>query len=289
MKQLSLIAIGPSKPHGWLRLTSVLIILFLQSATTQAQSLIPELSFKHPVLKTGRGCVGDGLDGAVYIFDNVGWGIDAMITILGRSSVAVSLSEADMEGPEQDSTQGTGDDNAWQPRIKYADGNAPPHQNWWMEFKISFVKKINHEEELPVKQFLVTGFDIDGDGNQLHEFQLYYKMKSFSLERQTAVFASSAQGSESDPLLNGKRFDGSTKNYPGISMSAEDAIVNNFYTGTSSMIVRLGAETGSVGTISANRMYALLFKSLVYDVPVVQKPVVSLVALNVDQRLIEKE
>ncbi len=72
-------------------------------------------------------------------------------------------------------------------------------------------------------------------------------------------------------FLKGKRFDGPTKNYPGISVNAEDAMVNNFYKGSSSMIVRLGAVTGSAGTDSANRMYGLLFKSLAYDVPVNKK------------------
>ena len=91
MKQLNMNISGPSKPGFCWRITSVLIIFFI-TATTQAQSLIPELSFKNPVLKTGKGCTGDGLDGAVYIFENVGWEIDALVTILGRSSEAVVLS-----------------------------------------------------------------------------------------------------------------------------------------------------------------------------------------------------
>ena len=76
---------GLMKPVNIRRITSVLIIFFI-AATIQAQSLIPELTFKNPVLKTGKGCVGDGLDGAVYIFENVGWNVDALVTILGRSS-----------------------------------------------------------------------------------------------------------------------------------------------------------------------------------------------------------
>jgi hypothetical protein len=277
MKQLSLTVYDNSKSHFILRITSVLIIFFI-AATTQAQSLIPELTFKNPVLKTGKGCPGDGQDGAVYIFENVGWNVDALVTILGRSSADVALTTVDIRGPEQDSANGTGYDNAWQPRIKYANGKAPAHQTWWMEFKISFVKHFDRNTSISVNQFFVSGLDIDGDGNQLHEFQCYYKMHFFSLEPQTAVFASSVQGSEMDPLLRGKRFDGSTKNYPGISVTAEDAMVSNFYTGSSSMIVRLGAETGNAGTKKANRMYGLLFKSLVFDVPVPKKTPVNLVA-----------
>jgi hypothetical protein len=279
MKQLSPSVFDNGKPHFLLRLTSVLFIFFI-AATTQAQSLIPELSFKNPVLKTGKGCMGDGLDGAVYIFENVGWGMDALVTILGRSSTVVTLSETDIKGPEQDVISGTGYDNAWQPRVKYGDGTAPAHTTWWMEFRISFVRHTDHKKFMPVNQFFVSGLDIDGDGNQLHEFQSYYKMRSFSLVHETAIFASAVKGSETDPLLRGKRFNGPTKDYPGISISAQDAMVTNFYKGSSSMIVRLGAETGSSGTISANRMYGLLFKSLAYDIPTTKKINVNLVALN---------
>jgi hypothetical protein len=73
MKQGHLIAFGSTKPPLW-RITSVLIILFI-AATTQAQSLIPELSFKNPVLKTGRK-PGDGLMG-LFIFSKYRVGNDA--------------------------------------------------------------------------------------------------------------------------------------------------------------------------------------------------------------------
>ena len=172
--------------------------------------------------------MGDGLDGAVYIFENVGWGMDASLRSW-EGVRRVTLSNTDIQGPEQNAAGGTGDDNAWQPRVKYGDGRAPAHQNWWMEFKISFVKHTDREQPTSVNQFFVSGLDIDGDGHQLHEFQSYYKMHSFALEQQTAIFASSVLGSETDPLLRGKRFDGPTKNYPGVSVTAEDAMVSNLY------------------------------------------------------------
>lgn len=199
MKHWNPLVFDFAKPSLLWRLTSVLFIIFI-AATTQAQSLIPELSFKNPVLKTGKGCAGDGLDGAVYIFENVGWGVDALVTILGRSSSVVTLSVTDIQGPEQNIVNGTGWDNAWQPQVKYGDGTAPAHTMWWMEFKISFVKHADHNRFMPVNQFFVSGLDIDGDGNQLHEFQSYFRMHSFSLVHETAIFASTIQGSESDPL-----------------------------------------------------------------------------------------
>jgi hypothetical protein len=224
--------------------------------------------------------MGDGLDGAVYIFENVGWNVDALVTILGRSSEQVSLSAMDLQGPEQDSVRGTGDDNAWQPRIKYANGQAPANQVWWMEFQVTFVKHFDRKTPLAVNQFFVSGLDIDGDGNQLHEFQSFYNMHFFSLEPQTAIFASSVQGSETDPLVRGKRFDGPTTHYPGISTTASDAQVSSFYTNTPSMIVRLGAQTGTSGSIQADRMYGLLFKSLAFDVPVGKQSPTNLVAAS---------
>jgi hypothetical protein len=284
MKQSSLIEFGNIKSHFILRITSALIIFFI-TATIQAQSLIPELSFKNPVLKTGKGCMGDGQDGAVYIFENVGWGIDALVTIQGRSSTEVTLSDPDIKGPEEDPKLGLGFEDAWQPGIKYSDGNAPANISWWMEFKISFVKHANADALLAVSQFFVTGLDIDGDGNQLHEFQTYFKPHSFTLERQTAIFASSITGSEMDPLLKGKRFDGPTTDYPGLDYSAQDAMVSNYYTGSNSMVVRLGAVTGKESSVAANRMYGLLFKSLAYDVPVTKPLPVNLVAVSQNKQI----
>src|SRR5450631_2619904 len=279
MNSMILIVYRAFKPCFSRSITSVLFIFSL-AATTQAQSLIPELSFRNPSLKTGIGSAGDGLDGAVYIFSNVGWGMDAMVTILGRSNTAVTLSSTDIPGTEEDHERGTGFDNAWQPGISFGEGQAPAHQSWWMEFRISFVSHVNRESFMPVNQFFVSGFDIDGDGNQLHEFQAYYKTQSFTLDNPSMIFASSVQGSETDPLLKGKRFDGPVKNYEGISVSAQDAMVSNYYTGSSTLIVRLGAETAESGSNQSNRKYGLLFKSLAYDVPVTKKIPAGLIASN---------
>lgn len=267
-----------TRSHIIKRITSVLIILCI-SVALQGQSLIPELVFNHPLLKTGKGCSEAGQDGAVYIFANVGWGIDALVQIQGRSSGEVQLSDPDIAGPEENAAAGQGYEDAWQPLVTYADGHAPAHCSWWMEFRISFVKHVNHQVPLAVKQFFVSGLDIDGDGNQLHEYQSYYKVQSFTLERQTGIFASSVTGSEMDPMLKGKRFDGPTTDYPGLQFNAEDAMVSNFYTGSNSLVVRLGAETGSAGSAKTKRMYALLFKSLAFDVPSNPLPV-NLVAEN---------
>jgi hypothetical protein len=210
-----------------------------------------------------------------------------LVTILGRSNTAVTLSSADIPGPEEDHERGAGFDNAWQPGISFGEGRAPAHQSWWMEFRISFVSHVNRESFMPVNQFFVSGLDIDGDGNQLHEFQAYYKTQSFTLDNPSVIFASSVQGSETDPLLKGKRFDGTVKDYSGISVTGENAMVSNFYSGCASMVVRLGAETGSQASGKACRKYGLLFKSMVYGIPVIPQAPVNLVAS--DRQMNKKE
>jgi|SRR5450432_1293801 len=213
------------KRYLLLSITSALTIL-LTTASLQSQSLIPELVFMHPQLQTGSGCSAGGRDGAVYIFRNVGMGIDALLTIQGRSSEAVHLTDPDMPGREENAEKGQGFENAWQPRIKYGNGNAPPNTDWWMEFKISFVQHANHFSSVAVNQFFVSGLNVEGDVDE-----------------------------------------------------AEDAKVSNFYSGTNTMVVRLGAETGKTGSKTADRTFALMFKSLAYDVPVKATPV-NLVASN---------
>ena len=216
------------------------LILFVTYTSLHAQSLIPELVFMNPQLKTGAGC----------------------------------------SGPDQDPVNGTGYDNAWQPRVSYGNGNAPEHSNWWMEFKISFVKHDHPGQSVSVNQFFVFGLDIVGDGQKLHEFQSYYKMQYFTLEQNTDMTASSVKGCLTDPQLDGKRFDGPVKNDKGITTTASDVMVSSFYHNTSSLIVRVGAETGAVGSNSADRMYALWFKSLTYDVPVSTPLPLTLVAFH---------
>ena len=261
--------------------TSLFVLLFFFIYNPlRAQCLVPELAFRNPQLKTGAGYPDAGRDGAVYIFSNVGVGIDALVTIQGRSSSKVSLCNMDLNGPEQDSAGGTGFDNAWQPEVRYADGTAAAHSSWWMEFKISFVKHDGFNQPASVNQFFVSGLDIDGDGDKLHEFQSFYKMQSFTLERHSMMTYASVKGCLNDGQLEGKRFDGTVKSYKGITTDAADAMVNNFYSHASSFVVRLGAETGSGGSRAADRMYALWFKSLTCDVPVLAPLPVSLIVFN---------
>ncbi|MDP4213673.1 MAG: hypothetical protein Q8918_09385 [Bacteroidota bacterium] len=234
----------------------------------------------NPKLITGTGCSDAGKDGAVYLFSNVGMGIDALVKIQGRSSSQVTLSEIDLKGPDQDSVRGTGYDNAWQPRVCYGNGDAPAHSSWWMEFKISFISHDHPDQAVSVNQFFVSGLDIDGDGQNLHEYQSYYQVHDFSMMRNTAMTFLPVKGCLADPAEEGRRFDGTTEDYAGVTTNADETTVDNFYRNTSRLIVRVGAETGNRGSHAADRMYALWFKSLIYDVPVNAPQPLTLVAFN---------
>ena len=259
---------------------SLVLFFTVLTATIHSQSLVPELVFMNPVLQTGSGAKAAGQDGAVYLFSNVGFGIDAKVTITGRSSSLVTLSTPDLAGPDQDAVNGTGYDNAWQPRVNYNNGNAPANSRWWMEFRVSFVKHSNNSQPVSVNQFFVSGLDIDGDGQKLAEFQSYYKMDYFTLEQLTSLTAAGITGCVADNTMAGKEFDGKDKNYPGITPTATDAMVTSFYTNTSSFIVRVGASTADGNSLAADRMYALWFKSFTYDVPVSTPLPLTLVAFN---------
>jgi hypothetical protein len=257
---------------------AVAFLVGLMAKSAHAQSLVPELVFMNPRLQTAAGS--EGQDGAVYIFSNVSQEIDALIRINGRSSGLVSLSAADIKGPDQDRVSGTGLDNAWQPRVSYDGGRAPANSRWWMEFRVSFVKHTDHCQPVSVSQFYVSGLDIDGDGQQLTEFQTYYNIKYFTLEHQTALTSSAITGCISDNRLAGKQFNGTSKDYPGVNTTATDAMVTNFYRGTNSFVVRVGATTGSSGSNAADRIYALWFKSLAYDVPAGKPLPLTLIAFD---------
>lgn len=265
--------------QGWLSRIAKHWKLFVQIASVQfylilsiasrAQSLVPEPVFQDPQLLAGSaGYPAEGKNDAAYLFPNVGPGIDALITIQGKSSDRVNLDAIDLKGPEQDSVNGTGYDDAWQPVISYDNGYAKSHTRWWMEFKISFVKHGRPEQPADVNQFFVSGLDIDGDGKSLHEFVSFYGMQNYSLEAHSAVYAVDLNDFNKNPRFEGKRFDGPVKNYKGITVGATDVMVSGYYKQVSSIVVRLGAETGKLASHSASRKYSLWFRSLAMDVPV---------------------
>ena len=241
--------------------------LFL-SHSSYSQALVPELVFTHAYLKTGAGAKPAGADGAVYIFPNVTSDVDAIVTITGRSSNMVTLSSVDLIGPNEDPIHGTGYDNAWQPRVAYNRGTAPANTSWWMEFQVSFAQHSDHSPT-SVKQFYVTGLDVDGDGQNLHEYLCFYKQQSYTLEQNTDISPASFVGCLADGSSLGKEYNGPCKNYPNITPTATDVMVTNFYENTNSFAVRIGAKTGNTSSSASDLMNALWFKSFAYNIPVI--------------------
>ncbi len=149
-----------------------------------------------------------------------------------------------------------------------------------MEFEISFVEHNDNSIPTAVNEFYVTGLDVDGDGQHLHEFLSFYKPESYTLEANTDINPLSVSGCLADVVAAGKQFNGPTKNYPNITPTATDVMVTNYYKSVSTFIVRVGAATGSTASSAADRMNSLWFKSFTFDVPVSKTLPISLLAFN---------
>ncbi|PWT78985.1 MAG: hypothetical protein C5B59_00645 [Bacteroidetes bacterium] len=254
------------------RLSACTVGLLFTYTKVLSQELVPELVFTHAYLQSGSDAKQAGADGAIYIFPNVAKDIDAIVTIKGRSSDKVSLTAIDLDGPDQDTQNGTGYDNAWQPQVAYDGGHAPANTSWWMEFEVSFADHEDHGKEISVNGFFVTGLDVDGDGKSLHEFLTFYNQKNYTIEQNTDIQPVSIRGCLSDYNANGKEFDGPTKNYPKITTTATDVMITNFYANTNDFVVRIGAKTGAYASSKADRMNSLWFKSFAFNIPVAHLP-----------------
>ncbi len=273
----------PNRLSAVARTAGLPVLLLLTFFFSNAQTLVPELIFTHAQLKTGYGAKPAGADGAVYIFQNVTSDVDAIVTITGRSSNKVTLSNIDLTGPAEDPANGTGYDNAWQPRVAYNGGNASANTSWWMEFQVSFAQHMDHTPT-SVNQFYVTGLDVDGDGQNLHEYLCFYKQQSYTLEQNSDISPVSFTGCISDASVTGREYNGPCKNYPNITPTATDVMVTNYYSHVNSFVVRIGAKTGNTSSNATDRMNALWFKSFTYNVPVVSTLPLTLVAFNAQKQ-----
>jgi hypothetical protein len=257
-------------------ITAALIALFTLAGITATaqQTTVPELSFINPKLEPHS--VSDGKDGAIYRFSNVQAGIDALVTINGRSSTLVKLENIDLTG--------TGWDKAFQPQVSYNSGKTKGAADWWMEFQITFVKT-GTTTATSVSSFNVTGLDIDGDGDKLAEYLNFYNQKSYTLEKNSKITVSSLLDDLLGGLLGlltptaGKKFTGTTTDYSGVDTSITSIMATNTYANTNSFTVRTGAHT-SDATDEASRMYALYFKSFSYTAPTVSFLPVTLIDWN---------
>jgi len=240
------------------------VLVIVAVASKPSSVLAQGLIFKDPVLVSGT----DKSDGATYRFPNVADKVDALLTISGRSSSKVKLSNIDLTN--------TGWDKAFQPQISY-NGDGPA--DWWMDFDIAFVSSTT-TVPVVVSNFNVTALDIDGDGKRLREYVALKGLKSYTVENRSALSISDLLELVTGLLTpTGKRFDGSLTEYSGIDTNATKVMVTATYQNKSQFRVRAGG-TSSSGSISADRMYSFWFKSFNYQAPVQSTLPVKLSAFN---------
>ncbi len=251
-----------------LRAGSLLLGCVLGLFSAGAQNTAGELVFANPQLQKGPGFPADGLDGATYLFRNVASNVDALVTITGRSSSQVSLSTIDWPGHDQDSTTGTGYDNSWQPKIDFHAAGQNREERWWMEFSISFVEHSDNANPVTVDQFYVTALNVDAMSANVQQELAFYGLRSYSLEQNTPLLASSTKGCLTDPNCLGTVFDGPDQNCRLTPDSkASEVLVTNFYTNCSRFVMRIGARSKqAVAGSTGCRLNSLWFKSFQYTI-----------------------
>src|SRR5580704_13731990 len=132
---------------------TLLTIMLTVSFFSFAQSTVPHLSFRNPVLVSGT----DKAVGAIYRFSNVTTGVDALLKINGTSSSDVVLNDLDITS--------TGYDSAFQPLINLNNSDkikSGVKTDWYMEFQISFVAAGTSTATI-VSAFNATIIDDDGN------------------------------------------------------------------------------------------------------------------------------
>ena len=216
---------------------------------------VPELIFLNPSLQSGI----SGENGAVYRFPDVAPNVDGLITIVGRSTSDVTISNIDLEG--------MGYSNAFQPQIKYMNGNAPANSNWWIDFDFNFVVK-GTSTPTDVSKFNLTALDIDGDGSSLNEFVQFSTPKSYIVESGTMLSVSDLLELISGISTPFKKFVGPKTNFTDINVTATEVMTTLTYENKSSFRMRAGGTTSDNGSPVADRMYSFWFRGFEFNTPI---------------------
>jgi hypothetical protein len=245
---------------------TALVAFLLLSASSFAQTQTgsySELVFQNPVLVSGMA----GKDGAVYKFSNVASGVDATVTIVGRSSSAVVLTNID--------TAGIGWNKAFQPQFGIP-GNVPAYQNWWMDFEMRFYvagtttkKKMN--------SFNATAIDVDGDGVSIQEYLQMNKVKSVAycpvnyLTEQiaTSLTTNSSDEDDDDQKGNDKKVLGPVQNFFNIDTAGTPVMSTYTYEKKDKISFRYGAKSGYIISNAGERLNSLWFKTFNLAAPAI--------------------
>jgi hypothetical protein len=224
-----------------LRVLLLAVAFTLTGLTTFSQDLV----FHSPVLTSGNA----GEDGAIYRFNNVISGFDALVKIKSRSSSNVVLQGIDVCD--------VGCNKALQPQLGYT-GNVTGAENWWMDFEIQFIKS-GTEQSATVNTFEITAEDIDGDDLIIREYVEFYKTKSASVDNSTQLITTPL-GNPVNPNERDYRFTGPLLRYVDIDTTTTCIMGTAKYESQNKVSVRLGATSTTPGTSNLGmRYYSLWF------------------------------
>jgi hypothetical protein len=237
------------------------VVLLIISAQSFAQTnFIPELVFQNATLVSGTA----GADGAVYRFNNVASGIDATVTVKGRSSSAVVLTNIDV--PD------LGWSKALQPQLGIQ-GDVPANTTWWMDFEIRFyVAGTNTKKK--IQGFKVTAIDVDGDGLSIQETLQMNKAQSvlygpvnYLVEQTAAVIASPVDADDDDKRGTDKKIKGPVQNFTNIDTLGTPVMSTFDYQNKSLITFRYGGQSGASISNAGERMNSLWFKAFSLNPP----------------------
>lgn len=223
--------------------------------TGHAAAQFAEMNFQNPILESGT----YGADGSTYRFSNISAGLDAVITITGRSDASVALSNMDTTGS-------IGYDKAFQPVLGIP-GTAPANSTWWMDFSMTFYQPGTMVAVMPM-QFFATGLDIDGDGVSISEWAEMYKVEKIDSAQVNSLtfkqLSSYFQGYD-------YRIEGIIANSPGIDTSAKNVMAKYKYSNKQTIHFRIGATTGASTSTAGMRLNSIWFQDLYIGMPLSAK------------------
>lgn len=235
---------------------TALAVLFFLSAPCFAQSgaTVSELVFQNPVLVAGTA----GQDGAVYKFSNVAAGIDATVTVAGRSGNAVVLTNIDVDD--------MGWHKAFQPQLGIP-GNVPGNQDWWMDFEMRFYAAGTANKKT-LGSFNATAIDVDGDGLSIQEYLQMNKLKSVAFcpvnylaEQGTASTSCAYDNVIGNTVGMDKKVMGPVMNFTNIDTLGTPVMATFTFEDKDMIAFRYGARSGAGISNAGERLNSLWFKA----------------------------
>jgi hypothetical protein len=239
-------------------------LLVFNFGFAQTQTLVPELSFTNPLLKTGTRAA-PGQDGAIYIFNEVASGIDAIIRINGRSNPQVRLLSIDQPCKAGDSGSTQCSDAAWQPIIAFDGRETPSPNSWWMEFEILFLKHGNDRQPVIASQFCSEWLGLGENSPSLHENLSFYGLQSYTTDKNSGIQATQVKGCICDPSLSGMEFMGPAIRFSSASSGAPRLMVSGNFANTNRLVVRIGSDKEANDGAVTQRLSSILFKDFKYE------------------------